>query len=273
MKKALLLVMLMGAIGGYAQINNGDFESGNTPPTFNTDYPVGFGVYTHEIVNAGWNNRTSHDQPGDSLMRLDGRLSNSENNLVWGQNVSVNPNTNYDFSFWIDPRTNCTAVVEVFVNSASQGVFTFTPTGGWQNQLVNFTTGPGTSINLEIRQANFGHFTDFNLDDLELSSQGLGVGESTPVNSTSKEAHIKLFPNPNNGSLRLKIDDAKEKPKVGSTLIFDSSGRLVSDLSRQATVEQVTNEIILNTTALPAGLYILHIEVNGKAHKKKFIKQ
>ncbi len=465
MKKTLLIAMFLGATLGYAQINNGDFEAGNNPPTFNTNYPEGFGTYTHDIVNTGWNGRTSHDQPGDSLMRLDGRNDSTQGNLVWGQNVNVNPNTNYDFSFWIDPRTGSTAHVEVFVDGVSQGDFIFTPTGAWQNQPVNFTTGGAvTNINLEIRQVNSGLATDFNLDDLELitviepclvdsdfdaqvnrntceweftalsapsngstqivgyfwefgdgatstdpnpvhyyskngvytvclttyainaqgdccsdkkcieievsceigpcdisgdftikktdncsfqftrniSTNGRVIGyhwdfgdgttsndpnplhtfggtgtytvclkvlaidgkgqcctyevcdeviieedcctgpqariikQNTPVNSRTREAHtqdLELFPNPNNGSLRINIGNVAEKPRVGSVHIFDSSGQLFTDLSKQATLEQGSRELILNTTALPAGLYILNIEVNGKTYKKKFIKQ
>lgn len=84
-----------------------------------------------------------------------------------------------------------------------------------------------------------------------------GTEEDTP----EAEAHdILLSPNPNSGEFELHVPKVKEK---GNMVVYNSLGAQLF----QATLKSGTNTF--SNTALPAGMYILHLTIDGKTTVKK----
>ena len=90
---------------------NGDFSSGNTGFSSDYQYFTSVGVNgtqkAYGIVTAAnsWFQFfppcTGHTPTSGNIMVVDGSTSNSGNDKVWGQTITVVPNQNYTFSYWL----------------------------------------------------------------------------------------------------------------------------------------------------------------------------
>ena len=113
-------MLLTMATFSYGQnlISNGSFP--NTSVWFSTNLPTASSQgYTCPTVNTymycivgsgdGWSSAADHTPGGGTnMMKVDGRGSSSDANLVWGYTAAVSPSTTYDFSFWVHPRNSST---------------------------------------------------------------------------------------------------------------------------------------------------------------------
>ncbi len=73
-----------------------------------------------------------------------------------------------------------------------------------------------------------------------------------------------LFPNPNNGSFQIEIDDIQITYPVELGVYNIVGGRIFHSTTPSS------NTISLNMT-LEAGMYILQLRINGEAHRKRFV--
>jgi gliding motility-associated-like protein len=162
-------------------IVNGDFTGGNSG--FSTDYQY--------LTNAGLNGVqkaygivtaanswfqffpacTSSAPSGGNMMVIDGSTTNGGNDKVWGQTVTVTPNTNYTFSYWMQTvATPNLANIEVLINGSSIGISTAPATNCLAAQYsYTWNSGPSTTAQIAMYdRATASNGNDFSIDDLSL---------------------------------------------------------------------------------------------------------
>ena len=140
---------------------NGNFSNGNIG--FDTDYQ-----YLTSTVSAGaqktygittnanlWFTpfQPCTDHTGFGLMMVvDGSTTNAGNDLVWGQNIVVNPGQNYTLSFWAQTlaATN-PASIRVVINGVTIGTLNAPgSTCTWVNFSQNWNSGASTLANIQL---------------------------------------------------------------------------------------------------------------------------
>lgn len=186
------------------QVYNGDFSLGNVG--FSTDYKF--------IANAGTNgvqkaygivpiayqwfqffpDCTDHTTANGNMMVVDGSTSNAGNDKVWGQTITVLPNQNYRFSYWLQTiATPSPAIIEVMINGASVGIATAPVTNcGWVEYSYVWNSGTATSavISLYDRVIISGG-NDFSLDDISFKIVSCNLSKSVVV--TVNQPVIPVF--------------------------------------------------------------------------------
>lgn len=171
------------ALSGINLVTNGDFEMGNTG--FTSDYaraaqtttglnPEG----TYDIVAAPSSRHTNfcscpdHTSGSGTLQMVINGASTEKN--VWAQTVNVNPNTAYQFTYWVQTVVNgndaSPSKLQLYINGKFAGpVYTANPTTGvWTQFTYNWTSGPGDlQAALVLKNENFATGgNDFALDDI-----------------------------------------------------------------------------------------------------------
>lgn len=163
---------------------NGDFSQGNT--AFNTDYTLGTGGTWGPLSNEGTygigtspsnlhNNFSfcqDHTGGGGNMLVVNG--ANTPGTNVWCQTITVEPNTDYEFSTWI---TNAlfelnVAQLQFSINGIPLGdVFTTSVNGcNWQQFFETWNSGTNSSATICIVNLNTsGGGNDFAIDDISFS--------------------------------------------------------------------------------------------------------
>lgn len=103
----------------------------------------------------------------------------------------------------------------------------------------------------------------------EIILQTRGIAEDSSPEYFSEmiaEKNIHIYPNPTEGLLRVEIT-GQESSDQCTFRIFNSSGLQI--LSTHAT----SSPTILDISARPTGIYVLHISLNGKETTWKIIKK
>ncbi|NDA64429.1 MAG: hypothetical protein EBX50_20735, partial [Chitinophagia bacterium] len=160
-------------------IVNGDFESGNTgftsQHTYNSDLlpPATYYIGSDpRIYNRFWSAACSdHTQsPGTQMMIING--STQPNVAVWSQTVTVDPNSTYQFAFWLqNVHIASIANLQLFVDGIQVGEGINSPSGtcNWIKYAREFNTTNNTSVNISIRNQNLVFSgNDFAIDDIDL---------------------------------------------------------------------------------------------------------
>ena len=164
-------------------VTNGDFSNGNE----------GFySEYNYYAVNSGnlqkaygvvsnpnaWEvgfspSCVDHTNSTGLMFVADGSTSNGGNDVVWGQKIVVEPNKNYDFSFWVQTiASNNPATLRVTINGTNIG-FINAPNSlcNWINFSQNWNSGTATLADIKIYNSNTtANGNDFALDDISFSS-------------------------------------------------------------------------------------------------------
>jgi hypothetical protein len=162
-------------------IINGNFEQGNTG--FTTQYlfsPGDIGpALSYEIVSNPALSRPNdinpvsyvdHTTGSGLMMAVNG--ADVSNTLVWSQCASVNPNTDYDFSFWVSSWFGPpVAQLDVLFNGISVGTpFAPSTTAVWEEFSTTWKSGIKSSLTIQIRMTNGADIgRDFALDDIMLT--------------------------------------------------------------------------------------------------------
>lgn len=161
---------------------NPGFESGNV--NFLTDYTLGTGGTFGLISNAGTygvasspsmvhNNFTfcgDHTTGTGNMMIVNG--SNTANQAVWCQTISVVPNTDYYFSIWATSveSTNPTNVSSLYFElNGSQIGTNFSPplnACNWQEYTQTWNSGASITVDLCIYNHTISGNNDFAIDDI-----------------------------------------------------------------------------------------------------------
>ncbi len=185
-------------------ITNGSFTLGNTG--FTSDYQFitnagSGGVQKAYGINTAANNWfqyfpacTDHTSPtSGNLMIIDGSTSNSGNDKVWEQIITVVPNQNYTFSYWLETiATPNLALIDVTINGTIIGSTTAPATTcNWVQYTYTWNSGTSTTAQITIYdRLTIQNGNDFGLDDISF------VGPSvTAIQSITKPITIGLDSN------------------------------------------------------------------------------
>jgi len=202
-------------------VYNGNFEQGNVGfgsaygyPTlpFSTNSLVPEGLYaittTGSVVHYNFNTNPDHTaDPSNLQMIINGNTSAGA--VVWSQNVSVLPGSDYQFTYWLQTVINGTdkapSKLQLYINGVAAGpVYTANPTSGvWTQYIYNTNSGSSSSLNLElINQTIIAGGNDFALDDIELTqvlyakdTVTVAVGSALPVSVSVVASQTNVAPN------------------------------------------------------------------------------
>ncbi len=156
-------------------IYNGDFTLGNVG--FTSAYTYTTNLWPEGTYYVGTNPQTYHSSfspCGDhttgtgNMMIING--TGTPNTVIWQQNITVVPNTTYQFSCWLTSvHPTSPAQLQFFVNNSQIGpVFYATATTCSWNMFFNtWYSGTSTAANIAIRNQNTAlGGNDFAIDDL-----------------------------------------------------------------------------------------------------------
>lgn len=177
---AILLIQCLIAWCGVASadlIANGGFESG--PGGFSTDYEytsdltssgtvvVGYDPCDHHPLAASYGDHTS----GRGRMLI-ANGSTDGSAAVWEQTVSVAPNTEYAFYYWLStwtPSTSQQTQIRCLFDGVRTGPAGFTPSdaGDWGVVLFRWKSGAASQVNIRlVDRTGTIENNDFALDDI-----------------------------------------------------------------------------------------------------------
>ncbi len=167
------------SLSGVNLVANGDFEAGNmgfsssygyVAPTTNALTPEG--VYTvvanPNSVHSGFTNCIDHSPAGTLQMVINGTITAGVD--VWKQTVNVTPNTDYQFTYWVQSVVASNpSQLQLYVNGISAGpTYTaITATCQWAQFAYNWNSGASTTAILSLKNQNIiAYGNDFALDDI-----------------------------------------------------------------------------------------------------------
>jgi hypothetical protein len=178
---ALALTVPAGTVWG-GLITNGDFESGNTG--FTTQYTYTTDLSTSGTIVVGIDPREYNPLAasyGDHTTTY-GRMliangAEGTNVIVWEQTVSVTPNTEYVFCYWLSNWTDNDirlAEIKCMINGVQAGVgWAPAATGEWTFVFHRWNSGANSTATIRlIDRDRAGVSNDFAIDDIDLFDIG-----------------------------------------------------------------------------------------------------
>lgn len=157
-------------------ILNSNFNDGNTNFVSSLSYTninTGDNQYTINTNPAVWNNTLAsckdHTTGTGNFL-----LANSNMNLnIWSQNINVIPNTNYEFSLWVQSlSTGNTSKIQLNINDVNLSLTTDLPATvcEWSKIKLYWNSGNLTTANLKINSLNINTTNNFfALDDISFN--------------------------------------------------------------------------------------------------------
>jgi len=166
------------ALSGVNLLTNGDFEQGNTgfgsSYVYTTIASSSQGIYNvgpnPQTMNGGFCTCPDHTNVSPrNQMFIDGATSNGV--IAWSQSVSVVPDADYQFSFWVQNLYNTSpAQLQLYVNGVPVGTVSNAPSNvgnPWVQFIYNTNSGNNTVLQLNLINKNLQPTgNDFALDDL-----------------------------------------------------------------------------------------------------------
>jgi gliding motility-associated-like protein len=191
---------LTSQVAGVNLISNGNFSGGNTG--FSSAYTFAFpnsteGQYWVGINPSSWNGGLSncgdHTSGSGNMMMVNG--SPAPNSKIWSQTITVQLNTNYDFSGWISSLSSSNpAQLQFSINNVNLGnsIAAASSTCQWNQFSSTWNSGSNTSATIAIVNNNtIAAGNDFALDDLYFG-QVTTKTDSFTVNVTGLCDSVKM---------------------------------------------------------------------------------
>ncbi len=171
---------------------NANFDAGNTGFTSELLYSSGSGCGVYNVSNKAntcfsWAPACSeHTGNGGKMMVIDGEGGDAWH-IYWKQTVNVQPNTNYEFSYWaMSLNGGNTAKLYTVINNMNVGNVSEQTTLGttgcvWQKITFTWNSGTATQANIMLKN-DVGNCSgnDFALDDMSFISKNAPSGTCTP---------------------------------------------------------------------------------------------
>lgn len=186
-------------------IVNGDFSAGNSGFTSQYTYNAGgpFGPVslggTYFVTNNPQNAHSNYNPCPDHTTGIGNMMVTNGDTLpgdyMWCQTVAVTPNTDYDFSFWLQSVIDVDpAVIQVSMNGTPFGAPLVAPNVvcNWVQFLDTWNSGPLSSVDICLENLNtVDGGNDYAVDDISLTPY---CTFSDTINVT-----VQPIPNPNLG--------------------------------------------------------------------------
>lgn len=160
-------------------ITNGNFSAGNTGFTSdyiyqanNTNTTAAYGINTNaQSWNAGASACMDHTSGTGNMFLANG--ATTPGSKAWKTTVAVTPNTNYQFSFWIQSispgNLSNSPLIYVYVNNKQlpSGINAPVTNCQWVQLKFNWTSGNISSADISLEDSNLSAIAnDFALDDI-----------------------------------------------------------------------------------------------------------
>ncbi|MEA3444006.1 MAG: PKD domain-containing protein [Bacteroidota bacterium] len=199
---------------GQTVVTNGHFEAGNvgfisayiynaTSLWTEGTYWVGPDANTVHSAFVG----TDHTPaPGVNFLVVNG--SSTPGTMVWGQSITVIPNTDYKFSAWVcSVVASSPAILQFSINNIMQGAnFTAPPAvNTWIEFFIIWNSGPNTTANISIiNQNSASSGNDFGLDDISfrpviICSDNILISPNN-VSASAVGINVDCFGDPSGGA-------------------------------------------------------------------------
>lgn len=155
-------------------VQNPGFELGNIDFTTNYGYNAsiinGTGIYTIGANPTSYWNQLAGCTPhsGSNMMIVNG--FGDSTSIVWCQTITVQPNTFYNFGFWVQRLRNSVAngIFQMMIDGVNVGTRTTMSVANcsWSEHSASWFSGNNTSISFCIKNVSQSHDPDFALDDI-----------------------------------------------------------------------------------------------------------
>ncbi|MBO9631765.1 MAG: gliding motility-associated C-terminal domain-containing protein [Chitinophagaceae bacterium] len=165
-------------IRGANLVVNGDFSAGNTG--FISDYLYALPPNMHEseyfvgpsapIWHPGMSDCPDHTGNNGNMMLVNG--ATVPNVRVWAQTITVKPNTNYEFSAWVQTLNNASpADLRFSINGQPLGPPLVSGAAcDWKQCFATWNSGNQTSVTITLNNMSLSYAgNDFGLDDISFS--------------------------------------------------------------------------------------------------------
>ncbi len=155
-----------------------------------------------------------------------------------------------------DPSDGCTAEHHVFSNGTKgSSVELYKIIGGghsWPGAAFATSNGP-TNNDFSASKEIWRFFCQYKLNNLQT-----GIDESD-----LSASHISIYPNPANNSFQIHFSQPVQES--GTITLWNELGQVVFKTPVKDT------DVVIERGALPAGLYILHLNQNGQSVQRKVL--
>lgn len=244
-----------------AEIIDFVFEDQNAfpPPQSNLNFDIEAIVHRYGYLYLFTKNRSTPQNGWCKLYRLPATAGNYTASLLDSINLGTNNDDARVTAADIHPQTG-----ELVLLTANR-LISFTGYVGdrffnGNKTLYNFATEQGQIEAIHFYDSKKLYMTE------EASSNHAGkiyridIGIFSSINASDAENQIKLFPNPSNGEFKLKL------PIPGSfrTRLFSGTGKLINTFT-------IENGSQLQLQHLPAGAYLLSVELPQGTTQKRFV--
>jgi hypothetical protein len=248
---------------------NGNFDAGNTGFTSELTYKLGDDCGVYNISNKAnayfnWAPACSeHTGNGGKMMVINGEGGDAWH-IYWKQTVAVQPNTNYEFSYWaMSLNGGNTAKLYTVINNMNTGnVSSQTNLGTtgcvWQKITFSWNSGSATQANIMLKN-DVGNCSgnDFALDDMSFVSKNTASGTCSPsYNWTGPNGFTSAQQNPTvytSGTYTVTYKD-----QLCCTATASTNVTIITTPNPTVTVTQPTCTLPKGTieiTNLPVGYY------------------
>jgi gliding motility-associated-like protein len=170
-------------ITGENIVDNGSFEMGNSG--FTSDYTYlavnpagGQGLYTVGTSSQTWfnafGNCFDHTTGSGNMLMVDGSTTNGGMDRFWCQTISVVPNQDYVFSYWVQTiALPNVAMIETRINDIVVGSSSAPSTiCGWEEHSYTWNSGDSTTAEICLFDlVTIADGNDFAIDDISFAMQ------------------------------------------------------------------------------------------------------
>ncbi len=238
---------------------NGDFESGNTG--FTTQYTVGMGgpwglvsnPATYAITTSPQNAHSNFAVCADHGTGAPGNMmvvngAGTPNIIVWEETVTVDPNTDYNFSAWVMSVQNNNIPISQLQFSVNDVLIgpVFSPSGiacDWQQFFETWSSGASTSATIRIvNQNTSASGNDFAMDDISF----------IPVCTQSDTVEVTMSPDQINAGTDVAFCE-NEPETVTATANFPNPNFTWETGATTATISPMTTGYYTVTATGPSG--------------------
>jgi hypothetical protein len=182
---------------------NGDFSSGNTG--FSSSYrfcDTDLCLYAEDTYTVAPDvekyhpdfSGADHTSGGGNYLIVNG--AGTSGTEVWTQTITVNPNTEYNFSAWVSSLTSGdVAQLQFSINSDVLGSIYYAPSsvGTWESFDIMWNSGNATSATITILDQNTtAGGNDFGLDDIRFVESCALATHFLDISAFNKNASTEL---------------------------------------------------------------------------------
>jgi Secretion system C-terminal sorting domain/SprB repeat len=254
MKKLILILLLFGCTESFSQIiltsNSASSTCGNCNGFAVTAATGGSPPYTY-----AWNNSPS--------------LGNLATGLCAGLHIVA-------VSDGVNPTVYDTIVVTDIAGPIIDSITTVNDSGGCNGTMTAWVSGAAQLYTFQwndpllqtVQTATglcAGNYCVVVTDSNGCSASSCdSIITITNISENNNKLNISIFPNPTTGQLSISL----EKGTATALTLRNSLGQLLLSDKLKA-----TNQVVLDLSAYPTGIYFLQLEVDGQVITKKIIKK